>query len=290
MKRIFSVFAILTIIALFNMGGCGGRDDENNGYKPVIDKIVFYQSSEKNNPTDKYTQGTDGVITVTMSDYDLNLETIEMMIYQCADATCNNYTVSGPYIFSLLEQTNIEITYSINNMINSLSASFYYNFVFEATDKKGQCGTANKMILIDKGKIPVIEELYFYNERIPEKRLDTWKSKDDYYYFVAVFKAKDVDINSRFFYISRTCLKLTNESLSKPEFDRLGPIEFSEDDMNQPEMIINIKEYLDDTSTKYLIEDIQDENLEGLYEIKITIEDALGNTADIAKNLTYITQ
>ena len=284
MRRIFSIIAMLTIIALFNIGGCGGSDD-SNGYKPTIDRIVFYENSDKIKQVSNYTQGSEGVVEITISDYDLNAETIEVQVNQCDNDTCDKvifYHTPGIYELS---QTDTRFNYTfpdLGNSIKILPATYYYQFVFEAVDRNGQSSVSKKIIQIDKGIPPIIEDIYFYNDRYPGERVDTWNT---YYNFVAEFKARDLDVNAKCFYINRTCLETTDPNETKPTFVELGPLELLSDDTNTEDMEINTNSYVSqNTRETNLVQSLL--SVKGVYEITIKLEDALGNTAEMSKNIT----
>ena len=285
MRRIFSIIAMLTIIALFNIGGCGGSDNDTSGFKPVIDRIVFFQNSDKIKQVQSYTKGSEGVVEITISDYDVNAETIEVQINQCANAACNILTAyHTPDIYSF-SQTDTTFSYTfpdLANIIKILPATYYYQFVFEVIDSSGQSSVASKIIQIHSGFPPEIYEFYFYKERYPGERLDTWSS---YYDFVAEFKARDLDLNAKYMYINRTCLETKDANQTKPVFNELGPIELLSDDTKTEEMTINTNSYVNQqTSEINLIQPLL--SVEGLYEITIKLEDALGNTAEMSKSIT----
>jgi len=285
MKRVCSIITMLTIIALCNMGGCGGSDEEAIGFKPVIDRIVFFQNSDKTKQVQSYTQGNEGVVELTISDYDLNAETIEVQINQCADNSCTRYTpYHTPAIYSFT-QTETSFNYTFPNMsdiIKILPATCYYQFVFEVMDSNGQSSSSSRIIQIDTGFSPIIYDLYFYKERYPGEPLDTWSS---YYDFVAEFTARDLDLNAKEIYINRTCLETKDPNQTKPSLNKLGPIPLDSDDTNTTDMTINTNTYVNQkTSEINLIQPLL--SIEGLYEITIILEDALGNTAEISKNIT----
>jgi len=285
MKRVCSIITMLTIIALFNIGGCGGSDDEATGFKPVIDRIVFFQNSDKTNQVQSYTQGSEGNVELTISDYDLNAETVELQINQCTDASCTQYTAFyGPEIYSFSQEDTI-FNYTVphlSELIKVLPAIHYYQFVFEVMDRKGQSSVSNRIIEINTGSHPEIYAFYFYKERYPGERLDTWSS---YYDFVAEFKARDLDLNAKYIYINRTCLETKDANQTKPSFNQLGPIELDSDDTNTIDMTINTNSYVNQkTSEINLIQKLL--STEGLYQITIILEDALGNTAELSRNIT----
>jgi hypothetical protein len=285
MKRICSIFAMLTIIALFNIGGCGGSDSETNNFSPVIDRVVFYQNTEKIKQTQSYTQGSEGVVEISISDYDLNAETVDVRINQCANKSCQTLTgYHTPGIYNL-SQTNASFSYTFQDMtdtIKILPATHYYQFVFEVMDRDGQSSVVNKIIQIHTGIPPEIYDLYFYKERYPGERLDTWNS---YYDFVAEFKARDLDLNAKYIYIIRTCLKTTDANQEKPVFNELGPIELDAEDTKTTEMTIDAETYVNQkTSETSMVQKMV--MIEGLYEITIRLEDTLGNTSEISKSIT----
>jgi len=283
MKRICSIITMLTIIALFNMGGCGGSDNETNGFKPVIDRIIFYENSDKIKQVQSYTQGSEGVVEITISDYDLNAQTIEIQINQCADASCNVLTPNhGPNVYNL-SQTSTRFTYTfpdMGNIIQNLKATCYYQFVFEVMDSNGQSTVSHKIVQINKGFPPEIYELYFYKDE-PGDRLDTWS-----YYnsnrFVAELKAKDIDRNAKYIYIKRTYL---GTNVPPNDLHELGPIELNSDDTQTDEMTITLDQtFISQKTSESTI--FQKLTTTGLYEITITLEDAPGNTAEISRNIT----
>jgi len=289
MRRIFSIIAMLTIIALFNIGGCGSSSDDSNGYKPLIDRIVFYENSDQVKQVHNYTQGSEGVVKITITDYDLNAETIEVQINQCENESCETYTAThDPIIYDIseLSQTNTRFDYifpDLADIIKILPATHYYLFAFEVADRNGQSSVESKKIQIDKGFPPVIHELYFYNEREPGEREDSWNS---YFNFVAEFKATDLDKNAKYIYIKRTCLEITDANQEKPDFNELlGPIELLSDDTNTENMVINTNSYVNQyTSEINLIAKLV--KFEGIYEIAIILEDALGNQVEKSRNIT----
>jgi hypothetical protein len=286
MKRICSIFATLTIIALFNIGGCGGSDNnETNTFSPVIDRIIFYQNSDKIKQTQSYTQGSEGIIVISISDYDLNAESIDVQVNQCANESCRTLTAyHTPGVYNLT-QTEANFNYTFPDMadtIKILPATFYYQFVFEVMDRDGQISVADKVIQIHTGIPPKIYDFYFY-KRYPGERLDTWNS---YYDFVAEFKARDLDSNAKYIYIIRTCLETTDPNHAKPVINDLGPIELDEEDTKTTEIItIDADTYVNQkTSATSLIQEML--KVDGLYEITIRLEDALGNTAEMSKSIT----
>jgi hypothetical protein len=288
MKRIFSIIAMLTLMALVNMGGCGGNDNETNGYKPVIDRIVFHNNSDKIKQVESYTQGSEGVVEITISDYDLNAETIEVQINQCANASCDTLTAyHTPGIYNL-SQTDVSFAYTFPDMsdiIKILPATYYYQFVFEVMDSNEQSNVANKLIQINKGFPPEIFKLNIYNQNAPGEPLDEWSS---YYNFIAEFKARDLDLNAKYFYINRTCLETKDPTQTKPVYKPWGPIPLLSDDTATEEITINTNTYINQyTNEINLIQKLVYPNLiEGEYEITITLEDALGNTDKISKRIT----
>jgi hypothetical protein len=285
MKRICSIFATLTIIALFNIGGCGGSDNnETNTFSPVIDQITFYQNSDKIKQAQSYTQGSEGIVDISISDYDLNAESIDVQVNQCANESCRTLTAyHTPGVYNV-SQTEASFNYTFPDMadtIKILPATYYYQFVFEIMDRDGQSSVADKIIQIHTGIPPEIYDFYFY-KGYPGERLDTWSS---YYDFVAEFKARDLDLNAKYIYIIRTCLETADANQAKPIFNELGPIELEAEDTTITEMTINADTYVNQkTSEISLIKKMLD--VKGLYEITIRLEDALGNTAEMSKSIT----
>ncbi|ETR70008.1 MAG: hypothetical protein OMM_03550 [Candidatus Magnetoglobus multicellularis str. Araruama] len=291
MKRLLSIISLLTLIILFNMGGCGGSDNDTKGFQPVIDRISFYESSDKIKQVQSYTQGNAGAVEITISDYDLNVETIDVTVNQCADYSC---TTSTPFSNSIglyrISQTEPQFTYTfpiddkvddIVDIIKSLPGPFYYEIVFEVTDSQGQIGTKSIMIEISTGSIPVIDELYFYDKRYPSQRKDTWAY---YYNFVAELKARDGDMNTKYLFINRTCKKTEPPQVTPPVFNGIGPIELKEEDTDSVEMTIRTDTYDNKLSITNILEDVY--LIEGLYEITMKLKDTLGNTAVISKEIT----
>jgi hypothetical protein len=68
----------------------------------------------------------------------------------------------------------------------------------------------------------------------------------------------------------------------------LGPLELLSDDTNTEDMEINTNSYVSqntrETNLVQLL--LSDDGVKGVYEITIKLEDALGNTAEMSKNIT----
>ncbi|KPA09164.1 conserved hypothetical protein, secreted [Candidatus Magnetomorum sp. HK-1] len=280
MKRIITLTGIITLIALFNMGGCGGSDDISNGFKPVIDKIVLYKNDQLNQQVSAYTQGDDGVIQLTISDYDLNAETIELQVDQCTTSACDNrtpYHTEGPYVLS--KQSDVEFTYDFANFIKTLPATYYYYFEFEVTDKEGQIGKESRIIEFNTGLAPSVEKMIFYNKNQPAILLDTWQITKHYSYLVTEITASDLDLNTSQFYVERTCL--STESGVIPTFPKIGPVKLSQ--QTDQNFLLKI-EAIKDADIVSLIDGFTSEP--GTCVISVELEDALGNTAQISRSIT----
>jgi len=279
MRRFFSIIVMLTIICLFNIGGCGGKDDETNGFKPTIDRIDFYENTDIKKQAYNYTKGSEAIVEITISDYDVNAETVEVLIYQCANASCNYLTPLDSIYTYDLHQTDVTFTYTfpdIGNYIKDLLATYYYQFEFEVTDSDGQSSVAHKIIQIDKGDSPKITDLYFYKNNI---RSDTW----DNYNFITAFEAEDADANAEKFYINRNCVE-KDPARPMPEFQELGPIDLDSDDLQLKKFTIDTSKY----GFQYLFVDLfpYSGTIEGICVVTITLEDALGNTVELSKSIT----
>jgi len=280
MKRIIIIPGILTLLILFNIGGCGGNSSDN-GFKPSIDKIVFFKNDQKNKQVNAYTQGDNGVIQLTVSDYDLNAETIGLQVSQCASSDCINvtpYHTEGPYV--LPDQKDVEFNYTFASFINKLPATFYYIFEFEVTDKKDQVTTEKRILEINTGYAPTIEKMIFYNKNYPAILLDKWSISTHYSYFTTEITATDLDLNVSQIYIDRSCL--TTESGVIPTFQKIGPVGLAN---KQEETTFVLKiEAIKEGDIISLIDGFTGEP--GTCVINVELEDELGNTAQISRSLT----
>ena len=283
MKRIIIIPGILTLLILFNIGGCGGNSSDN-GFKPSIDKIVFFKNDQKNKQVNAYTQGDNGVIQLTVSDYDLNTETIGLQVSQCASSDCINitpYHTEGPYV--LPDQKDVEFNFTFASFIDKLPATFYYIFEFEVTDKEDQVTTEKRILEINTGYTPTIEKMIFYNKNYTGIQIYSWNISLHYSYFLTRIFATDLDSNISQYYINRSCL--STESGKIPTFKRIGPIQLSS---NQKETL--------NQERKFDIEAIKEGNIISLIDgfteepgtcvINVELEDELGNTAQISRSLT----
>jgi len=285
MKRIFSTIGVLTIIILFNMGGCGGTDDISVGFKPAIDTIIFYESSDNLVPVETYQQGTKGVVELHGADYDLNAESIYIEINQCASSDCNTITGYRHDQTFPFKQSNLEFDYtfpdSISNIIGELKGTNHYLFAFEITDARNQTSTrVEKIIEINAGAPPKINKITFYHETY-FKDLDIWPhpTRDDND-FAAKIDVNDADKNALKYYIKRTLVSDIDPDPEPVFSEAIYPgVTLSQE--TDPFSII-----LDDITSTGIVSLIEGFSVNADYQITIIVEDALGNTDEMSKIIT----
>jgi hypothetical protein len=281
MKRLISLFGIILLVLLFNMGGCGGSD-ELNGFEPKIEAIKFFTNADKNPQVTAYTQENDIFVELSISDYDLNVDTIEVQVDQCATASCTTltpYHTVGPLVIS---QTDVHFSHTVSGFSKLLPDTLYYIFTAYVTDTNGHVASKTKSVALTTGPRPVIDKMLFYHKTEPAKKLDSWNISDYYSNFCAEIQAHDFDLNASQYYIERKCI--STETGIIPSFTpRIGPIQLTEQQTTQ-NFVINIDTIKDAGNTTSIIKEFY--NIEGVFLITIEIEDTLGNTAQISRSIT----
>ncbi|MBF0450457.1 MAG: hypothetical protein HQK75_07125 [Candidatus Magnetomorum sp.] len=279
MRRLITLTGMITVIALFNMGGCGGSDSIN-GFKPSINQMTFFKNPEKNPQVNAYTQGDDGVIVVTISDYDLNADTIEVQVDQCTTAACDTstpYHTEGPH--SLSQQMDVRFTYTFPNFIKSLPATHYYSFTVEVIDREGQSDTKTSILQVNTGYAPTIDNMIFYHKTYPGILLDSWNSST-YYNFTVEITAQDLDLNVYQYYVERN-LKDNAGNIIKTS-PKIGPIRLA--DQTTQDFVLKIEAIKDGNITSSLMEGFT--NQTGALNITVELEDTLSNSAQISRSIT----
>jgi len=280
MKRLLTLFGIIFMIALVNMGGCGGNGNNDSGFKPSIESIKFFKNPEANPQVDAFTQGDDGIILVSIADYDLNADSIEVQIDQCTTASCNTsipYHTEGPHTIN--QQTDAQFSYTLSGFIKLLPATHYYSFTIDVTDKEGQVDSKTQIIEVNTGISPVADKMIFYDKNEIAILLDSWNITKHYSYLTTEVSAHDLDLNTSQFYVERKCL--STQSGVIPTFPRIGPVKLTP---QETQYFVLKLEAIKDADITSLIDGFTAEP--GVFIITVELEDALGNTAQISRSIT----